>query len=132
MKFLTTMGRSGNDQGANGAMSKLSNLEFFQLVAASGEAPSELSRFIYPPTIAKTLGFKLIEVGPGSATIEIVTDIEKHGNPMALYMEAFGAISLMRPSEQPMRRGWNKPRASRVSICRSISFVPHGMDGFAQ
>ena len=63
-------------------MSKLSNLEFFQLVAASGEAPTEESRFIYPPAIAKTLGFKLLEVGPGTATMEIVTDIEKHANPM--------------------------------------------------
>ena len=63
-------------------MSKLSNLEFFQLVAASGEAPAEQSRFIYPPAIAKTLGFKLIEVGPGTATMEIVADTEKHANPM--------------------------------------------------
>ena len=63
-------------------MSKLSNLEFFQLVAANGEASSEQSRFIYPPAIARTLGFKLIEVGPGTATMEIVTDTQKHENPM--------------------------------------------------
>jgi len=63
-------------------MSKLSNLEFFQLVAANGEASSEQSRFIYPPAIARTLGFKLIEVGPGTATMEIVTDTQKHANPM--------------------------------------------------
>ena len=63
-------------------MSKLSNLEFFQLVAASGDTPSEQSRFIYPPTIAKTLGFRLIEVGPGTATMELVTDTEVHANPM--------------------------------------------------
>ena len=53
-------------------MSKLSNLDFFKLVAADGEAPAAESRFIYPPAIAKTLGFKLIEVGPGTATMEIV------------------------------------------------------------
>jgi len=63
-------------------MSKLSNLEFFQLVAANGEAPPEQSRFIYPPAIAKTLGFKLIEVGLRTATMEIVTDTQKHANPM--------------------------------------------------
>ena len=63
-------------------MSKLSNLEFFRLVAANGEAPVEGTRFIYPPAIARTLGFKLIEVGPGTATMEIVVDIEKHANPM--------------------------------------------------
>ena len=63
-------------------MGKLSNLEFFKLVADKGDAGSEDSHFIYPPTITKTLGFKLIDVGPGTATMEIVADIEKHGNPM--------------------------------------------------
>jgi len=63
-------------------MSKLSNLEFFKLVAADGEAPTAESRFIYPPAIAKTLGFKLIEVGPGTATMEIIVDADKHANPM--------------------------------------------------
>jgi len=63
-------------------MSKLSNLEFFQLVAANGEAPTEQSRFIYPPAIARTLGFKLIAVGLGTATMEIVADTQKHANPM--------------------------------------------------
>ncbi len=63
-------------------MSKLSNLEFFKLVAADGETPAAESRFIYPPAIAKTLGFKLIEVGPGTATMEIVVDTDKHANPM--------------------------------------------------
>ena len=51
-------------------------------MAANGEAPAEESRFIYPPAIAKTLAFKLIEVGPGTATMEIVADTEKHANPM--------------------------------------------------
>ena len=63
-------------------MSRLSNLEFFKLVAADGEAPAAESRFIYPPAIAKTLGFKLIEVGPGTATMAIVVDADKHANPM--------------------------------------------------
>jgi uncharacterized protein (TIGR00369 family) len=63
-------------------MGKLSNLEFFTKVAETGEAPAEGSRFIYPPTIAKTLGFRLIEVGPGTATMELVADTEIHANPM--------------------------------------------------
>ena len=63
-------------------MTRLSNLEFFKLVAGNGDAGTEESRFIYPPAIAKTLGFKLIDVGPGTATMEIVADTEKHGNPM--------------------------------------------------
>ena len=63
-------------------MSKLSNLEFFKLATTNGDAPAAESRFIYPPAIAKILGFKLIEVGPGTATMEIVADAQKHANPM--------------------------------------------------
>ena len=63
-------------------MSKLSNLEYFQLVASNAGTGTEESRFRYPPPIAKTLGFNLVEVGPATATIEILTDTEKHANPM--------------------------------------------------
>jgi len=63
-------------------MSKLSNLEFFKLVAGTGDAGSAESRFIYPPAIARTLGFNLLEVAPGTATMEIVADTDKHANPM--------------------------------------------------
>jgi len=63
-------------------MSKLSNLDFFKLVATNGEAHDAASRFIYPPAIAKTLGFRLIDVGPGTATMELMADTEVHANPM--------------------------------------------------
>ena len=63
-------------------MDKLSNLEFFRIAAETGEAPAAGSRFIYPPTIAKTLGFRLIEVGTGTATIELMASTEVHANPM--------------------------------------------------
>ena len=63
-------------------MRKLSSLEFFRKVAETGEAPAEGSRFIYPPAIARTLGFRLIEVGPGTATMELMADTEIHANPM--------------------------------------------------
>src|SRR5580704_6033423 len=39
-------------------------------------------RFRYPPAIARTLGFDLVDSGERSATIEIVTDLERHANPM--------------------------------------------------
>ena len=48
--------------GVKDKMGKLSNWEFFKLVVADGDAASAESRFLYPPAIAKTLGFKLIEV----------------------------------------------------------------------
>lgn len=62
-------------------MNKLSNLEFFRRIAETGEVP-EGSRFTYPAAIGRTLGFKLIEVGPGTATVEILADTEIHANPM--------------------------------------------------
>lgn len=63
-------------------MNKLSNLEYLQILLANGDGGSGESHFSYPPPIARTLGFNLIEVGPGTATIEILTDPEKHANPM--------------------------------------------------
>ena len=58
------------------------NLEYLKNVVLMGKAGSEESRFRYPPPIARTLGLDLVEVGAGTATIEIVTDTEKHANPM--------------------------------------------------
>ena len=63
-------------------MDKISNLEYFREVVETGEAPAQGSRFIYPPAIAQTLGFRLIEVGPGTATMELMADTEVHANPM--------------------------------------------------
>src|SRR5258708_293899 len=63
-------------------MGKLSNLAFFTKVAETGQAPPAVSRFIYPPTIAKTLGCRLIEVGPCTATMELLADTEVHANPI--------------------------------------------------
>ena len=63
-------------------VSELSNLEFFKLVAGDRDAGPAESRFIYPPAIARTLGFNLLEVASGTATMEIVADTDKHANPM--------------------------------------------------
>jgi hypothetical protein len=43
-------------RGMKEKISKLSNLEFFKIVAANGDPGSEESRFIYPTVIANTLG----------------------------------------------------------------------------
>ena len=48
----------------------MSNLEFFKAVAANGDSNDKEFRFIYPSAIAKALGFRLVEAGPGTATIE--------------------------------------------------------------
>src|SRR5262245_54208877 len=39
-------------------------------------------RFKYPPPIATTLGFDVVEVGDRTATVEMVTDVARHANPM--------------------------------------------------
>lgn len=39
-------------------------------------------KMIYPPPVAKTLGFDLVEVDDGYAVIEMNIDPEKFGNPM--------------------------------------------------
>lgn len=40
------------------------------------------STYTFPPPIAKTLGFTLVEVGEGTSCLELVTRPEVHGNPM--------------------------------------------------
>ena len=113
-------------------MGKLSNLEFFAEVAETGEAPAEGSRFIYPPTIAKTLGFRLIEVGAGTATMELMADIEIHANPMGtihggvLCDIADAAIGTAHATSL-------KEDESFTSIdLKSISFVRYGAAEFAR
>src|SRR5437667_6828632 len=113
-------------------MNKLSNLEFFKLVASNGDAGSAESRFIYPPAIAKTLGFKLLEVAPGTATMEIVAETDKHANPMGtihggvLCDIADAAIGTAHATS--LEEGESLP----ASICKSTSFAPFGMAGFAR
>jgi len=58
------------------------NLEYLKNVVLNRNTGSEESRFRYPPPIAGTLGFDLVEVDEKTATIEIVTDTETHANPM--------------------------------------------------
>ena len=58
------------------------NLEQLQMIVSNNGVSPEGSRFQYPPTIAQTLGFKLVAVGEATATIEMETDPAKHANPM--------------------------------------------------
>jgi len=60
------------------------NLEYLKNVVLNRNTGSEESHFRYPPPIARTLGFDLVEVDEKTATIEIVTDTETHANPMGI------------------------------------------------
>jgi uncharacterized protein (TIGR00369 family) len=52
------------------------------VTARQGAVMNLNPRFKYPPAIARTLGFDVIDTGERNATIEIVTDLERHANPM--------------------------------------------------
>ena len=43
---------------------------------------NETTTMTYPPPIAKTIGFELVELGQASATLKMQTDPAIHGNPM--------------------------------------------------
>lgn len=45
-------------------------------------SPEDIAPMAFPPPVAKTLGFELVEVGDTYAVIEIIVDPDKHGNPM--------------------------------------------------
>ena len=125
-------------------MSKLSNLEFFKLVAGNGDAGSAESRFIYPPAIARTLGFKLLEVASGTATMELVADTDKHANPMGTIHggvlcdiadaaigtahatgleegESFTSLDLQINFFRPVRNGRIRAVAKQVNVGNQIS-----------
>ncbi len=42
--------------------------------------PNMYTHMQYPTSISKTLGLETIDIGAGTATIEIETSIELHGN----------------------------------------------------
>ncbi len=44
--------------------------------------PIDTTTMSYPPPIAKTIGFELVEIGQASATLKMRTDPAIHGNPM--------------------------------------------------
>jgi uncharacterized protein (TIGR00369 family) len=42
----------------------------------------ETTNMSYPPPIAKTIGFEVVDIGQASATMRMKTDPAIHGNPM--------------------------------------------------
>lgn len=58
------------------------NLKDLEEIVNNGGKSINGSPFIYPPAIAKMLGFNLVAVGEATASIEITTDPEMHANPI--------------------------------------------------
>ncbi|STX49445.1 Uncharacterised protein [Legionella hackeliae] len=94
-----------------------------------GKAPAG-SRFDYPPPIAKKLGFKLIAVELGQATIELYADPALHANPMVtIHVELF-VTSPMYPLVLRMQLHWMPTKVSRHSICKTVFFARFGKRNF--
>lgn len=62
-------------------MNESSTLESSKRESGDDEADSK-RRFTREPAIALTLGFKVIDVSPGTATVELISDTSRHANPM--------------------------------------------------
>ena len=63
-------------------MSRSSNLDYIRRILTGTVTPTDKSPFNFPFPIMKTLGFKLVEVGEGTASMEMETKTELHSNPM--------------------------------------------------
>jgi uncharacterized protein (TIGR00369 family) len=63
-------------------MSRISNLDYLRKVLSGTLAPTDKSPFNFPFPIMQTLGFKLVEVSEGSASVEMEAKTELHANPM--------------------------------------------------
>ena len=52
---------------------------------------NETTTITYPPPIAKTIGFELVDIGQASATLKMQTDPAIHGNPMGTVHFDYGS-----------------------------------------
>jgi hypothetical protein len=89
----------------------------------SGAALNINPRVTYPPPVAMTLGFNLVESGDHTATVEIITDVAKHANPWAP-CEVFCAMWLTLQSGPPTPPPYGTAKASPASTCKLTFSVP--------
>ena len=113
----------------NPETARISNLDYLRKLLSGTVTPTDKSPFNFPFPIMKTLGFKLVEVSEGTASMEMEAKTELHSNPMGtihggvlcdIADAAIGTAHFTTLAEG---------RASPVSICRSISFDPFGTRG---
>lgn len=55
-------------------------LDYLQRHIAGELAPGDATHMRYPTAISRTLAMRVVEIGQGTATVEIDADIEIHGN----------------------------------------------------
>ena len=63
-------------------MSRISNLNYLRKLLSGTVTRTDKSSFNFPFPIMKTLGFKLVEVGEGTACVQMEPKTELHSNPM--------------------------------------------------
>jgi len=66
----------------NPEKARISNLDYLRQVLSGTLTATDKSPFNFPFPIMKTLGIRLIEVGEGTASMEMETKTELHSNPM--------------------------------------------------
>src|SRR5438046_5579419 len=66
----------------NPPTARISNLDYLRKVLSGTLTPTDKSLFNFPFPIMKTLGFKLVEVSEGTASVAIEAKTELHSNPM--------------------------------------------------
>lgn len=70
----------------NPETARISNLDYLRKVLSGTLTPTDKSPFNFPFPIMKTLGFKLVEVSEGTASVEMEAKTELHSNPMERFM----------------------------------------------
>ena len=63
-------------------MSGISNLDYLRKLLSGTVTSADKPPFNFPFPIMKTLGFRLVEVGEGTASMELEAKTELHSNPM--------------------------------------------------
>jgi uncharacterized protein (TIGR00369 family) len=66
----------------NPQTARISNLDYLRKLLSGTLTPTDQSSFSFPFPIMKTLGFRLVEVSEGAASMEMETKTELHSNPM--------------------------------------------------
>jgi uncharacterized protein (TIGR00369 family) len=73
-------------QDFGGAMNppaaRVSNLDYLRSILTGTVTPTDKSPFNFPFPIMKTLGFRLVEVSEGTASMEMEVKTDLHSNPM--------------------------------------------------
>lgn len=61
-------------------ITKLPVLQFLEKQIANSLDESDVTHMAYPTRISQTLGIRIVEIGKGTATVEIDADSDIHGN----------------------------------------------------